>query len=396
MKIHIPKSQWILLFTLASMFALGLSDNIRGPLFPELLGFFSLSNAQGSWSFAVASTAAMLGNILSAWFIKKVELNKLLGFSMAVMAVGLLWMGLAADFTGYILGSFVYGFSMGMTAVAQNLIIAENIESEKQTKVFASLHSLYGFSSLTAPFLASRAPGWFADLTGGGNFLSGWQSAFFISSFFSLVVMLLVLMCQPSPALKSAHQNSAERIVSPASWKVMIWFAGFFAFYVAAEILVSTRLALYMRTYFNMSLEESSNYVTYFFVFLLAGRLLLAFKSFSMPIKKQLNLSLVLSLVSLVLGLQLHPFFLTLTGLMMAPYYPLAVSYIAQVTGRENRRFLTFALSIQSLSVIMMHVGVGYLTDQWGLLQAYGFGALLLVAAFLCLNFHPPVQSTKV
>jgi FHS family glucose/mannose:H+ symporter-like MFS transporter len=395
MKIHIPQARWVLLLTLASMFALGLSDNIRGPLFPELLSFFQLSNAQGSWSFAVASAAAMLGNILSAWVIKKIELNKLLGLSMAIMAAGLLWMGLSPDFTNYVFGAFIYGLSMGATAVAQNLMIAENIPGEKQTKFFASLHSLYGFSSLTAPFVASRAPGWFTEVSSAQSYLTGWQSAFFISGLFSALVMLLILSTQPSPALQSAHRDDQLSAERPAHWTVMIWFAGFFAFYVAAEILVSTRLALYMRTYFGMSLEQSSNYVTYFFIFLLAGRLVLAFKSFSMPIKKQLNLSLVSSLVSLLLGLLVHPFFLALTGLTMAPYYPLAVTYIAQVTGRQNRRFLTFALSVQSLSVILMHVGVGYLTDRWGLMQAYGFGGLLLVAALLCLNFHPKISYAK-
>lgn len=40
------------------MFALGISDNTRGPLFPELLRYFDLTNSQASLSFAFASSAA--------------------------------------------------------------------------------------------------------------------------------------------------------------------------------------------------------------------------------------------------------------------------------------------------------------------------------------------------
>jgi MFS family permease len=109
----------------------------------------------------------------------------------------------------------------------------------------------------------------------------------------------------------------------------------------------------------------------------------------AMPIKKQMNFSLILSLILLILGLNFHPLILTLVGLTMAPFYPLSVAYISEVSGVHGRKFLTFAMAFQSLAVVSMHLGVGYLTDSMGLFYAFGVGIFALVLSLVCLNFHP-------
>ena len=389
----IQRTRWALIFACLSMFVLGLSDNIRGPLFPELLKFFNLTNSQGSLSFAFASTAAFFGNTVGAFALKKIQLDRLLAVSILLMACGLFAMGSAASFTIYLLGAVVYGFSIGATGVAQNLLIAENAEPENQTSALSTLHGLYGLSSLIAPFLASRAPTWFSTHFSSFAFLVGWQSSFLLTGALAIFILVLILRTRAEPEFVAhvQHNEAIHGKKSPLS--TLLWFAGFFACYVGAEILISTRLALYMRTYFNMSLESSSDYVTGFFLFLFMGRSFFIFKTFRISLKLQLNLSLGLSLISLLLGLWLHPFFLALIGLTMAPFYPLAIVYISEITGYQKRRFLTFVMGLQSFCVIFMHSGVGYLTDKYGLFYAFYVGIFLLLGSILCLNLHPKISN---
>jgi FHS family glucose/mannose:H+ symporter-like MFS transporter len=391
MFLRLSKTNWAFLFACFSMFALGISDNTRGPLFPELLRYFNLTNSQASLSFALASACAFFGNFFSAFLLKKIQLDRLLGISMLVMMSGLLAMALGPTFGFYLFGCAIYGFSLGSTGVAQNLLIAENISGPIQTKALSGLHGIYGLSSLIAPLLASRIPSWFSENYGGNSIFTQWQSALVITALMSGLVLLLIASVKPNPAFQSVAHFDEELHGKKSSITTMLWFGGFFATYVGAEILVSTRLALYMRTYFNMSLESSSNYVTYFFMFLLVGRLVFAFKSFSIKIKTQLNTSLVLSLICLALGLWMHPFFLALVGLAMAPFYPLSIVYISEKTGHQKRRFLTFVMGLQSLCVIGMHIGVGYLTDVYGLSSALGVGIALLIGSLVCLNIHPKI-----
>jgi MFS family permease len=104
----------------------------------------------------------------------------------------------------------------------------------------------------------------------------------------------------------------------------------------------------------------------------------------------QMNLSLGLSLVSLMLGLWVDPFFLVIVAFTMAPYYPLSVAYISLKTDKRQRSYLTFAIAMQSLSVVVMHIGAGYITDSFGGVKAaFGIGIISLILSAICLNFHP-------
>lgn len=392
----IPKNHWAIIFSCISMLVLGLADNSRGPLFPELLKHFNLTNAQGSLSFAFASGSAFFGNMLGAWSLswslKKISLDRLLGIAIFFMTGGLLLMGLATLFSFYLLGAIIFGFSMGLTGVTHNLLIAENIEPQQQAKAFSGLHGIYGLSSLIAPLLASRAPIWFTEHYSPASYLTGWQSSFILTSGLALIILFLIIWISPQPKFSNPVLHDESIHGKKSSVKTMLWFGGFFACYVGAELLISTRLALYMRTYFNMNLEKSSDYVTYFFVFLFLGRLFFTFKTFALHLKTQLNLSLVLSLLSLMLGLWLHPFFLPIMGLTIAPFYPLAMAYISEITGLQKRRFLTFIMGSQSICVVAMHMGVGYLTDIYGLFYAFGMGVVLLMGSIICLNCHPKIS----
>ena len=177
-RILVSKTQWILLFACTSMFALGLADNIRGPLFPELIRFFQLSNTEASSSFAITSTFGFLGNLLAERILRRLTIDRLLILSLAIMGFGLLGMGVAVNFVFYMIAAAFFGLSMGFMGIAQNLMVAENITGEVQTKALSGLHSIYGLSSLVAPFVASYAPG----------LLGNWRAGFFVTSAASVLV----------------------------------------------------------------------------------------------------------------------------------------------------------------------------------------------------------------
>jgi fucose permease len=385
----LPRSAWALFFAYACMVALGLADNIRGPLFPELIDFFKVSNGTGSLSFAFSSGAAFVGTFLSVYLLKIIHPDKLLIFAILLMSFGLLGMGASDHFVWYLTASTLFGLSMGWTQVAQNLLITENIDSRMRTKALSGLHALYGFASLIAPYMAAHAANWFHNSR--FSFLADWRSAFYLTGSLSFVLLLVVSVIGSEPGFDYAHPEPLAADVNAKNKKAMQMIGIFFAGYVAAEVLVTSRLALYLRSYFNMNLEDSSNYVTYFFIFMLAGRSFFIFKNLNFKLRSQLNFSLAATLLFLILGLYIHPFFLALTGLSMAPFYPLAIVYIAEITGAHQRKYLTFAIIMQSLLVIAMHVGVGYLTDWFGLFAAFGTGIFFIGISLYCLNKHPKV-----
>lgn len=367
------------------MFALGLADNIRGPLFPDLIQFFQLSNTEASSSFAITSTFGFLGNLIAERILRRISIDRLLILSLVIMAFALFGMGAASNFVFYMFSAAFFGLSMGLIGIAQNLMVAENITGEVQTKALSGLHSIYGLSSLVAPFVASYAP----------EILGSWRAGFFVTTGSALLVFVWSFLISSREPI--AHEKASLTEVIQGNTKHgffgFFMFGGILAFYVVTEILVSSRLALYMRQYFNMDLKQSSLYVTYFFSFLLLGRLGFTFKKFAASLKMQMNILLGLTFFCVLLGLFAHPFFLAVSGLTMAPFYPLGIAYLSEQTHLHKRRYITFAMAFQNLCLISMHLGVGYLTDQFGLINAFGVGVISIVLSLLCINFHPRVAT---
>lgn len=372
----------ILYIAFSSMFVLGVADNIRGPLFPEIIKSFDLSGFSSSFFYAATSFAAFIASIGSLRLLRVISLQGLLSISILLMSMSMFGIGVSPNYSVLIFSAVVLGLSIGGLGVSQNLLVSENVPMEYRSKALSGLHSVYGLASLLAPLLAAQT----------SQVFSTWQAAFISAG---LICLLLVTTIYLNPNKSKVSPNTVEHL-APVKTEVATYglaklmISGLFAFYVVAEILVSTRLALYMRENFGMDLEGSSLYVTYFFVFLFIGRLIFAVVKIPGSIRFQMNVSLGLSLASLILGLFIHPLFLALVGLMMAPYYPLSVAYISQRTGLNERSYLTFAMAMQSLSVVGMHIGAGYITDTFGGVKAaFTIGVLALILSAFCLNFHP-------
>lgn len=377
----IKQSHWALIFAFASLFTLGLADNIRGTLFPEILNQFQISNTLGSWLFATSSGAAFVSSITSTAYLRSYTISSLLFSGVLLLAVGLAIMGFAVNFSWLIVGSLFLGLGIGYMGVAQNLLVAESAEGKNRAKALSGLHGMYGLASFIAPLLAATTTQVFGSWSGAFYVVAGVSTAFLVTQ--------LVITPNPKFIVHVPKVDDVEEGKKRVSKKALIMVSFFFGFYVVAEILISSRLALYMRTYYQMDLIHSAQYVTLFFLFLLVGRASFAFIHLPFSLKSQLNGFLIGTLIFIVLGLKIHPFFLALSGLTMAPYYPLCVSYISEISKGLSRTFLSVAMSFQSLAVVAMHLGVGYMTDHYGLAFAFGVGILALVISVICLSFHP-------
>lgn len=378
--IQLNRTTWALVFAFLSLFLLGVADNIRGPLFKEIISDFNLSNTLGSLMFALTSSMAFLASMLSGLYLKKYTLSSLLMLGVACMAAGLTTIGYSDAFSLLLVGSLFLGLGIGFMAVSQNLLVSENAPEKYRTRALSGLHSMYALASLLAPFLVTY------HMQTSGQ----WGQVFKAAGFLALSFLILQILIKPQPLFEihKSHYTTHPEKTRPTTWGLMA-MGGLFGFYVVAEILVSTRLPLYMSTYHKYNVVESSQALMWFFVFLFAGRILFSFIKFNLNLKVLLNSFLVLSLLSLVLGLNLDPQFLILTGFFMAPFYPLSVMYISQNTAHLSRTYLSFAMSFQSLAVVAMHLGVGYLTDAFGLFYAFGVGIFALLLSLICLNFHP-------
>jgi fucose permease len=363
-----------LTFTFLSMIALGFNDNLRGPLFFEILKDFHLTDLQGAWFFSASSLLGFFASLGAATILKKIHLLQLLVLSLLCMTFALLGLGYFHHYLFFLATSGSLGMSMGFMGVAQNSSISFLTTNESQAKVFSALHSMYALSSVLAPLAVGwgLAHGWV------------WREFFTASSVvvFSLFVLTLI---SPYPQWALEHKTvpPPEKNTIRGLGIVSVYMSLALGFYVIAEILVGSRISLYTIRELGLNSEEASHYVTGFYVGLLAGRVLGSFVKWPGHYRHQLYASLTLSFISMLAGLYVNPWWFIGVGLAMSIYYPVFMVYLSDIYHKRIGVMMALAIAIQSISIVCMHQIVGFVSDLAGIKVAFHIGLIfILLSAF--------------
>ncbi|MFN7728270.1 MAG: MFS transporter [Bdellovibrio sp.] len=355
-----------LVFAYLSLFYLGLADNLRGPLFPSLLERFGLSSQQGAWYFAASSVMSFLGAALVPWLVKRLGYKRALFVSILLMVTSQVVAAIAPNFSVFVLSSVLIGLSIGFLGVIQNVMVLVSGEGAVRARLSGGLHTKYALASLSAPLLVSFFA--WAQLP--------LQSSFWVTSVFGIVILFAVSRVPQftEPTDRLAPPTGA-RSLSPA----ILYFAAMLSLYVVAEIVMSSRLSQFAHQSLGWSISESSTLAFQFFVGMFIGRLGLALVRISFSAPKVLRGALFLALVLSVLATFHHPLWFIFLGIVMGPIYPLTVTAISETFPQQIQAATTAAVVGSGLLVLVMHLGVGVLTD------AYGVKMALLVTPVCCL-----------
>ena len=142
------------------LFVVGLLDNSRGPLFPDVLSGLLLSDAQGAWLFAAASAAGGVGSVLGRHLLRVVRPLRGLQAGLLTATSGMYVLGTSASLESLVTGSALFGLSFGLLSLVQGTLVQRGTPPAAQRRVFSGLHSMYGAASFLSPLVvmgASRA-----------------------------------------------------------------------------------------------------------------------------------------------------------------------------------------------------------------------------------------------
>ncbi len=375
LKGHDVKWSFIILAYILLLFQ-SVLDNSRGPIYPEILSDFKIDAARGSWIFALASLSGLLANLTTRWWLPKIEAIHGTHIALILLTISSYLFGSSLQYGTYILdlSSILMGFGMGMGNVTMNILIARGTKEEFRRQFFSGLHSVYGIGSLSAPlilniFLANQ----------------GTWSLFF--QYLSIIPFLILIT---SLINTSRYQHASldrtiikQKLSAPAKLRERISYGSVFGFYVASEIVISTRLVLYFTTEHSISLEQSRTSLSLFFLLLLLGRLLFTILPIKGSSQRWLIASCCTSLCIYFASILTTPYLLPLLGLSMSLFYPVAMDWLSK---KFPTGFDWMTASVQtsvSLILVLMHIGFGHLSDLLGIEYA-----MYLVPAFqlICLT----------
>lgn len=364
---------FLILLSYISLIALGLADNIRGPVFPDYIQYFSLSNSQGSLFFTCTSVMSLLSGYTAQFVIQKLGRVRTLQASLLLLVISQFGIALSPSFYGTLFFALIFGLAMGTMGVAQNVLVIAASPPGKLQKMQSGLHSIYGAVSLMAPVVVNFCAWMWGS----------WSAAFFLTGI--LGVLVLIPTFKKVEERYEAHEDQAQ---TEASRSEQVFFSLILASYVAAELMVSTRLALFVRREHNYTLESANWLNSGFFLFLMIGRLLFIFWQPKRSIKLQMTLSLLGSLVLIFLGLYWHPWCLALAGLAMAPFYPLTMTMAGKMFSKSLDVVASYCIAMSGVTVVLMHQWVGLMSDYVGLVWALWIGPFFILLSLFCIFIY--------
>lgn len=363
----------LIVLAYGSLLILSMLDNLRGPFFPELIGDLHLNGTASSAFFAVTNLFSFLGSWTSHRILRSKSSLQLMAASSVFVGLGFAGIALSPKFGWLMVGCMVFGWAYGALNLAQNVMVFEGSSPVRRRQLFSGLHSMYGLASLLAPLMASA----FLD-TG-----LSWRQAFLIMGVFPALTPLLLksFHTPPPPQEKNAEELTRRE------WLLCLIFSSMMAGYLWGEISASSRLVLWLRTDLAFTPEKANLYLSGFFLALLAGRTLFTLVRFPKCGNwRILTASAGLSALTYALGLRYSPLWMVAAGLMMAPFFPVAMEQVSCLFHKKSAQALGFIIGFGSLSVVVMHMTVGMCTDFFGISRALIIGPTTMAMVFIALT----------
>lgn len=366
---------WLLL-AYFSLFVMGYLDNSRGPAYPLLLKDLNLTPSLGSWFFSIASLSGLLVYLTNKKWLPKLGVVKGTKVSLFIMALGTLGLGflpkLAPQYPMLLVFSVIFGVGQGLSTFCMNLLVPEATPVKWRSRAFSGLHSCYGIASFLAPLMFS----YFQELQ------YSWSQFFLWMSLLPVIVLLGVFRIDGGIKV-----NDTKRETSGLSFSRRSLYGGVFSFYVASEIVMSSRLVFFLVEGRSFSNEKASEILSLFFLSLMLGRILFAFLPMQGKSYWAMVVSLILSFACFFFGYYENPWFLGLVGGAMSFYFPMGMDWLTTRFEKGREEMIAACMTQVGVLLILMHIFFGKLASVVGVEKALLMAPVLMVISFVFLIY---------
>jgi FHS family glucose/mannose:H+ symporter-like MFS transporter len=363
-----------ILLAFISLFVLGSVDNLKGPIYPEVLDTLGIRPSVGSWIFTTTSLVSLLTSLLSIYWLKFVSTINSLKVALYFHAVTLLLMGLGLDFKSFwyfLLSSIILGFALGIQGICVNTVVAQFSTTNNSKRLFSGLHSMYGLASLSVPLIVSI-------------FLKkdiALKDMLYLLGFITFLLALVLNI-----RVKGETNFDDIKTKNELNKKTLIVLSITACFYVSTEILLSSRLVYFLKSYHSFDIELSSLYLSLFFLCLLIGRLFFSFFQLNISVINLLKISVISSFLLFIIGMYIFPLALVLIGLSSSFFFPYLMDYIKN-NFKDSNLLIARIMIYVSLSLALMHFLFGLIADQFGTYVAMHINFVLYPVILYFLHF---------
>jgi FHS family glucose/mannose:H+ symporter-like MFS transporter len=345
----------------------GLIATAKGSIYPDLLSTFHVSNTEGSLFYSLASATGLAANLLTYKWYPKFGPIRATTIFLFLTAVGTWLVAAGPVFSLTIAGAGLLGFAMGGTGLLFNVLAAHSTQNMRlRRQVLSGLHASYGIASMLAPLVVTALASCGLD----------WRMIFVVLGFAPLAVTILSWKTRETGSSNEWKDSFSES----KPWRRTIWYASVCTLYVAAETILQTRLVQYGRDSLGFDVSQANYLLSGFFLTFFLGRFVFTLIPFRHSNFAILMTSSLLSLAFYLGGLYINPWGLAFAGLGCSVFYPCLMAYLTDELKAATAFTMSWCQTAQSAGMVLMHVGVGWMSDKFGLPTAMLVGPFCLAA----------------
>lgn len=400
------KNYYIVMLIMLTFFVISFLTNIIGPLSPEFIKDFKLSDAMaGLLPFAFFIAYGVM-SIPSSMLVQKYNEKTIMVAAFVVAFLGSLLLAVYPNYLTAILSLFLIGCGMAMLQVVINPLLRTSGGEENYafTSVLAQL--IFGGASFVSPLvysymvknMGSSKGGIFPLLEAHVPVTMPWISLYWLFAVICLA-MFVIMLISKFPKVELASDEKA------GPWKthvdlfkkpvVIAYFIALFC-YVGSEQGVSYWMSQFLFEYHKFDPQTTgANAVAYFWGLMTAGGVLGLFLLKLMDSRKLLVIFTILALIFLTLGLfgspQTSLYSFSIVGFFMSVMYPIIFSLALSSVYEDHGSFAGILVTgiiggavVQLLigglgSLFGLRQGMFFLYITFGYMLSIGFWAKPLV-----------------
>ncbi|MDB5139583.1 MAG: transporter [Mucilaginibacter sp.] len=373
------RNYYIVALIMLTFFVISFLTNIIGPLSPEFIKDFKLSDLlAGVLPFAFFIAYGVM-SIPSSMMVQKYNEKKIMVAAFVVAFFGALLLAVEPNYLTAVLSLFLIGCGMAMLQVVINPLLrtAGGEENYAFTSVLAQL--IFGGASFLSPLVYSymvlnkNSTGIFAILKTVVPANLPWVSLYWLFAVICLL-MFIVLLASKFPKVELANDEKA------GPWKthvmlfkkpvVILYFIALFC-YVGTEQGVSYWMSQFLYEYHKFDPQiTGANAVAYFWGLMTAGGIVGLFLLKIMDSRKLLVIFTIPAIIGLTLGLfgsaQISLYAFPIVGFFMSVMYPIIFS-LALSSVDEHHGSFAGILVTGIIGGAVVQVLIGGLGNLFGL-----------------------------
>lgn len=313
-------TRWLTASGFLAFFVFGFTDNLKGPLLPELLRAEGLSYAQGGTFFLAAYLGFMLATLVTGLLADWLNNRRMLLIAGGLMIGGLSVLNTIDAWTAWVLCMFVIGLGLGAIEVGGNGLMVE-LHPQQRARYLNLLATFHGVGSLIVPLFSA----WLLSVQ------FSWRQVYLCSAGLAacLVASLLLAKSQPQPHAQLHNASTpaghwSELLRLAFNVRMCVYYV-LIAAYVAVELGVAAWLVEYLHRTRQYSIAQGSLYLSLFFAMIMLGRFVGSWWVERVGYLRMVGLSLLATLLLLAIGLWGPPacaILLPLSGLSMSTVFP--------------------------------------------------------------------------